>query len=109
MKVWTWATRDLWGSSPTCARIQRASRRRRSARRATTVERTPESVRQHLGPDEYKLYKLIWQRFVASQMNPAIFDQTTIDIAAGEYLFRATGSVEKFNGFRAVYEEGKDD
>ena len=42
-------------------------------------------------------------------MNPAIFDQTTIDIAAGDYLFRATGSVEKFNGFRAVYEEGKDD
>src|SRR5207249_4773863 len=77
--------------------------------RPTSVERAPESVRQHLGPDEYKLYKLIWQRFVASQMNPAIFDQTTIDIAAGDYLFRATGSVEKFNGFRAVYEEGKDE
>jgi len=77
--------------------------------RPTSIERTPDSVRQHLGPDEYKLYKLIWQRFVASQMNPAIFDQTTIDIAAGEYLFRATGSVEKFNGFRAVYEEGKDE
>ena len=77
--------------------------------RPTSVERTPESVRQHLGPDENKLYKLIWQRFVASQMNPAIFDQTTIDIAAGDYLFRATGSVEKFNGFRAVYEEGKDE
>src|SRR5205814_1768147 len=77
--------------------------------RPTSVERTPESVRQHLGPDEYKLYKLIWQRFVASQMNPAIFDQTTIDIAAGDYLFRASGSVEKFNGFRAVYEEGKDE
>src|SRR5574340_1076142 len=77
--------------------------------RPTDVGRTPESVRGFLGADEFKLYKLIWQRFVASQMNPAIFDQTTIDIAAGEYLFRATGSVEKFNGFRAVYEEGKDD
>ncbi|HEV2349553.1 MAG TPA: type I DNA topoisomerase [Terriglobia bacterium] len=77
--------------------------------RPTAVERSPESVRRYLGADEYKLYQLIWQRFVASQMNPAIFDQTTIDIAAGEYTLRATGSVEKFNGFRAVYEEGKDE
>ncbi len=77
--------------------------------RPTGVERTPESVRAWLEPDQFKLYKLIWQRFVASQMNPAIFDQTTIDVTAGDYLFRATGSVEKFNGFRAVYEEGKDD
>jgi DNA topoisomerase-1 len=77
--------------------------------RPTGVESTPESVRKFLGADEFKLYKMIWQRFVASQMNPAIFDQTTIDIAAGKYLLRATGSVEKFNGFRAVYEEGGDD
>ena len=77
--------------------------------RPTAVERSPESVRRFLAADEFKLYQLIWQRFVASQMNPAIFDQTTIDIAAGDYLLRATGSVEKFNGFRAVYEEGKDE
>jgi len=77
--------------------------------RPTDVERTPESLKKHLGPDELKLYKLIWQRFVASQMNPAIFDQTTIDITAGDYVFRGTGSVEKFKGFRAVYEEGKDE
>ncbi len=77
--------------------------------RPTSMERSPESVRAHLSPDEFKLYRLIWQRFVASQMNPAIFDQTTIDIAAGDYLLRTTGSVEKFNGFRAVYEEGRDD
>ena len=77
--------------------------------RPTGVDREPEAVRRFLGADEFKLYKLIWQRFVASQMNPAIFDQTTIDIKAGEYQLRATGSVEKFNGFRAVYEEGRDD
>ena len=77
--------------------------------RPTDVLRTPESLRKILGPDEYKLYKLIWQRFVASQMTPAVFDQTTIDIAAGDYTLRATGSVEKFKGFRAVYEEGKDE
>ncbi len=77
--------------------------------RPTEVERAPESVKQYLSADEFKLYKLIWQRFVASQMNPALFDQTTIDIAAGGYLFRATGSVERFKGFLAVYEEGQDD
>ena len=77
--------------------------------RPTDVTRAPDSLRSRLGADEFKLYKLIWQRFVASQMNPAVFDQTTIEIAAGDYLLRATGSVEKFNGFRAVYEEGKDE
>ncbi len=77
--------------------------------RPTDVLRTPESVQRFLGTDEFRLYQLIWRRFLASQMNPAIFDQTTIDIAAGQYLFRATGSVEKYNGFRAVYEEGKDE
>jgi DNA topoisomerase-1 len=77
--------------------------------RPTQVSRTPESVRSFLAPDEFRLYKLIWQRFVASQMNPAVFDQTIIDIVAGDYALRATGSVEKFNGFRAVYEEGKDE
>lgn len=77
--------------------------------RPTNVMRAPESIRRFLNADEFKLYKLIWQCFVASQMNPAVFDQTSIEIAAGEYLFRATGSVEKFNGFRAIYEEGKDE
>ncbi len=77
--------------------------------RPTDVNRTPESIRSYLSAEEFKLYKLIWQRFVASQMNPAIFDQTTIDIVSGDFLFRATGSVEKFKGFLSVYEEGQDD
>ena len=78
--------------------------------RPTSAERTPEKIGASLGKDELALYRLIWQRFVASQMMPAIFDQTTIDIAAGQkYLFRATGSVIKFDGFLAVYEEGKDE
>ncbi len=77
--------------------------------RPTSMDRSPQAMRSYLSSDELKLYRLIWQRFVASQMNPAIFDQTTIDIAAGDHLLRATGSVEKFNGFRAVYEEGRDD
>ncbi len=77
--------------------------------RPTDVSRTPESVARFLDRDELKLYRLIWQRFVASQMNPAVFDQTTIDIEAGRFLFRATGSVLKFDGFLKVYEEGKDE
>ncbi len=77
--------------------------------RPTDVARTPESVAGYLGKDELKLYRLIWQRSVASQMNPAVFDQTTIDINAGRLLFRASGSVLKFDGFLKVYEEGRDE
>jgi DNA topoisomerase I len=77
--------------------------------RPTDVNRSPESIKQYLSADEYKLYRLIWQRFVASQMNAAIFDQTTIDIKAGRFMFRATGSVQKFDGFLKVYQEGRDE
>jgi len=81
--------------------------------RPTSVEHSPDAVAKYLAEDELKLYRLIWNRFVASQMTPAVFDQTTIDISArgkdsSEYLFRATGSVLKFGGFLKVYEEGKD-
>jgi DNA topoisomerase I len=72
--------------------------------RPTDVSRTPEDVRKYLDDDLFKLYQLIWQRFVASQMLPAIFDQTTIDISAGDYTFRATGSVQKFDGYLRVYQ-----
>ena len=72
--------------------------------RPTDASRTPEDVRKYLDDDLFKLYQLIWQRFVASQMLPAIFDQTTIDISAGDYTFRATGSVQKFDGYLRVYQ-----
>src|SRR5271156_2036449 len=72
--------------------------------RPTEVSRAPEDVRKYLPDDVFKLYQLIWQRFVASQMLPAIFDQTTIDISAGDYTFRATGSVQKFDGYLRVYQ-----
>jgi DNA topoisomerase-1 len=77
--------------------------------RPTDVSRTPESLEKYLGKDELRLYRLIWQRFVASQMTPALFDQTTIDISAGRFTFRATGSVQKFDGFLKVYQEGRDE
>lgn len=81
--------------------------------RPSSALRTPDDVAKYLAEDQLKLYRLIWMRFVASQMNPAVFDQTTIDINAQggsgtAYIFRATGSVMKFDGFLAVYEEGKD-
>lgn len=77
--------------------------------RPTDVTRTPDSLSRYLKPEELKLYRLIWQRFVASQIMPAIFDQTTIDIQAGRLVFRATGSVLKFDGFLKVYQEGRDE
>ncbi len=75
--------------------------------RPTSVLREPDAIKQYLEPDQYKLYKLIWNRFVASQMNPAVIDQTSVDIKSGGYTFRATGSIVKFAGFMAVYMEEK--
>ncbi|HWB16067.1 MAG TPA: type I DNA topoisomerase [Vicinamibacterales bacterium] len=69
-----------------------------------TSMRTPESVRAYLTPDQFYLYRLIWNRFVASQMASAVFDDTTVDISAGEYVFRAKGSVPRFAGWLAVYQ-----
>ncbi len=77
--------------------------------RPTSVFRTPDALAGVLKRDELRLYRLIWERFVASQMAPAVFDQTTIDMVVGRYAFRATGSVLKFAGFLRVYEEGRDD
>src|ERR1700686_4192785 len=72
--------------------------------RPTDAARTPEDVRPFLSDDLFRLYQLIWQRFVASQMVPAVFDQTSVDVSAGDYTFRASGSVQKFDGYLAVYQ-----
>ncbi|SHK65599.1 type I DNA topoisomerase [Desulforamulus aeronauticus] len=77
--------------------------------RPTSVNLDPESVKQYVTNDQFKLYKLIWSRFVASQMASAIIDTTSMDIAAGEYTFRASGSIVKFPGFMQVYIEGNDE
>ncbi|HEX4006653.1 MAG TPA: type I DNA topoisomerase [Acidobacteriaceae bacterium] len=79
--------------------------------RPSDPELLPDQIKKYLSDEQYKLYKLIWQRFVASQMMPAIFDQTTVDIVAKadrSYDFRVTGSVMKFDGFLKVYEESKE-
>src|SRR6478672_6241384 len=73
--------------------------------RPTSMQYHPEEVRAHLTPDQYYVYKLIWNRFVASQMPPATFDETTVDISAAAYIFRVKGSVPKFAGWMAVYNQ----
>jgi DNA topoisomerase I len=73
--------------------------------RPTSMQYDPDSVRAHLSPDQYYLYKLIWNRFVASQMPAATFDETTVDINAADYVFRVKGSVPKFAGWLAVYNQ----
>ena len=75
--------------------------------RPTDVSRTPDSVRQHLSAEQYRLYDLIWRRFVASRMAPAVYDQTQVEIEGGDYIFRANGSVLTFDGFYKVW--GRDE
>ena len=77
--------------------------------RPTYLDRDPESVKRFLAKDELALYRLIWNRFVASQMKPAVYDETIVDIEAGAYLLRAKGSTLRFKGFLAVYEESPDE
>ena len=99
--------------APNVYKSKKDAQEAHEAIRPSSALRAPEQIAQYLQEDELKLYRLIWMRFVASQMLPAVFDQTTIDVAAqgkdgATYMFRATGSVPKFKGFLEVYEEGKD-
>ena len=77
--------------------------------RPTTPLKSPSQVEESLTKDQLKLYGLIWDRFLASQMKPAVYDTISMDIAAGDYSFRASGSSLKFPGFMAIYIEGQDD
>ncbi|MGN6758919.1 MAG: type I DNA topoisomerase [Thermomicrobiales bacterium] len=107
---------------PVYSRKAKGAQEAHEAIRPSGVARDPEAIRGYLSPQQYRLYRLIWQRFVASQMRPALLDSTTVDIDAGRgiladrpasqtapYVFRATGAVIKFQGFLAVYREGRDD
>ena len=101
-------------ASPNVYKSKKDAQDAHEAIRPSSARRTPDDLAPYLQEDELKLYRLIWMRFVASQMMPAVFDQTTIDVAAkgkdgANYMFRATGSVPKFNGFLDVYKESKDE
>lgn len=88
---------------------KKAAQEAHEAIRPTSLDRDPEKIKQHLTIDQYKLYLLIWRRFIASQMNPAIYDTVSAEIATDQDLIlRASGSVIKFNGYLAAYEEKKD-
>jgi DNA topoisomerase-1 len=76
--------------------------------RPTDVARTPDAMKRWLKADQLKLYQLIWQRFVASQMAPIVYDTTTVDFDLGQYLFRATGSVILFDGYHRLYHEARE-
>src|SRR5918999_3151190 len=94
---------------PNSYRSKKGAQDAHEAIRPTSLEYTPERVRPHLRRDAFQLYSLIWDRFVASQMVPAVFDQTAFDIPVREAVFRATGQTIKFEGFMKVYIEGRDE
>lgn len=77
--------------------------------RPTNVSRTPESIKDSLSKDQYRLYKLIWERFVASQMSPAVYDTLSVKLSAGDYTFRASGSRLCFSGFLEAYSKGEEE
>jgi len=104
----------VWGDrylppKPIFYKSRQSAQGAHEAIRPTDVGRTPESVSKYLTREQSNLYALIWKRFVASQMASALIDQTTVDVSAGDYTLRATGSVTVFQGFLALYEEGKDE
>jgi DNA topoisomerase-1 len=94
---------------PNFYRSRKSAQEAHEAIRPTSVGRDPESLSRYLAKDELALYTLIFNRFVSSQMPPAVFDRTTVDIIAGDEQFRATGQVMKFDGFIRVYLEGADE
>jgi DNA topoisomerase-1 len=99
-------------ATPNVYKTQKAAQEAHEAIRPTSAARDPESIKQYLEPDILKLYQLIWNRFIASQMVPAIFDVTRVETSPvktnGKFLFRSTGTVVKFPGHTIVYMEGSD-
>ncbi len=98
--------KDYLPDKPRFFRARKGAQESHEAIRPTSLDLPPEAVKKYLAADELKIYTLIWQRFLASQMEPAVFDTTTVDIEAGPCTFRANGSVMKFPGFLAVYGGG---
>jgi DNA topoisomerase-1 len=96
-------------NKPNIYRSKKGAQDAHEAIRPTSMEYTPQRVRRYLRRDAFQLYSLIWDRFVASQMVPALFDQTAFEIPVREALFRATGQQIKFDGFMKVYIEGRDE
>ena len=100
----------LWGSKK-----QKGAQEAHEAIRPTEPARRPDAIKRHLDRDQFRLYELIWMRFIAGQMAPAVYDTTTVDFDlegrkdGTRYLFRATGSILKFDGFTRLYQEARED
>ncbi|MBG0787897.1 MAG: type I DNA topoisomerase [Anaerolineaceae bacterium] len=104
----------LPASPPTYKTRTQSAQEAHEAVRPTSVHRQPKAIKKYLSRDQFRLYQLIWQRFVASQMNPAIYKTLSVEVIGkgnegNEYLLRASGSQLEFPGFLVVYEEGKDE
>jgi DNA topoisomerase-1 len=108
-KIGLFYGQDYLPEKPNFYRSKKDAQDAHEAIRPSYPERDPDSIKRYLSKDEYALYKLIWNRFVASQMLPAVYDETIADIEAGPYLLRAKGSTLRFKGFLAVYEETPDE
>ncbi|MEA2162476.1 MAG: topoisomerase [Thermoanaerobaculia bacterium] len=102
---------DILPEKPNVYRVKKAAQAQEAheAVRPTSLEHDPDAIKDHLTREEYNLYKLIWDRFVASQMKPALFDVTDVDIRNGAYTLRASGEVQKFAGFLAVFQDASVD
>jgi DNA topoisomerase-1 len=94
---------------PNVYKVRKLAQEAHEAVRPTLISRSPESLKEFLSPEQYKLYELIYNRFLASQMTPARYSITTVDIQAGRYLFMASGSTLIFDGFTAVYNKNNED
>ena len=100
---------DYYPESPNKYKSKNSSQDAHEAIRPSSVFMTPDSIRSSLSSDQYRMYRMIWSRFVASQMAPAIYDSVTVDVLSAGYVFRANNSIIVFTGFTAVYEELGDD
>ncbi len=100
---------DYLPAKPNVYKSPKGAQEAHEAIRPSGVTRRPQDLKKHLGREELALYDLIWRRFVASQMTPAVFQLTSVDVAAGPYLFRATASVLQFPGFTTLYQETQEE
>ena len=100
---------DFVPDAPPKYKNKKSAQEAHEAIRPAYVTHIPEEIEGYLTPDQFKLYRLIWRRFVASQMKPALLDVTTVDIKAGEFGLRASGAIIKFSGFLSVYEDARDE
>ncbi|MFH2034646.1 MAG: type I DNA topoisomerase [Candidatus Margulisiibacteriota bacterium] len=101
--------KDFLPENPRLYKMKKSAQDAHEAIRPTSAVREPEKIKDSLTSEQYRLYSLVWNRFVACQMAPALLDMTSVDIGANEHTFRATGSIIKFKGFMTLYLESKDE